>query len=127
MGADDVVFHAYWDADNGVKAGGKDVIPAVWTRPGKALLLLANLGEQANAVVTLDPKALGLGEPATWIVADGEAGGRTVVTGADGKFAIVEKWDPATAPIRHDGKGRLTVPIERHDYRQILIEAGAAK
>jgi hypothetical protein len=125
--ASDVTFRPYWEADSGVKTSAKDVYAAAWVKPGKVLLLVANLGEKAGAAVTLDPKALGLGAPGTWSVTDGEAGGQMVVASADGKLTVVTKWDPATAPIQHDGKGTLTVPVERHDYRQIIIETAAPK
>jgi len=108
--ADDVRFIGYWEKDSGVKSETRDVHLAGWLRPGKLLVAVVNLGERSDAVVRIDAKKLGLPDPAQWQVTDAEEGFKGYV--------------PAGA-IVHDGKGKLTVPIPRHDYRQIIIERKA--
>ena len=41
----------------------------------------------------------------------------------DGKMQNVVLWDPDARPaVQQDGKGTLKVPVERHDYRLVVIE-----
>ena len=73
----------------------------------------------------LDPAKLGLPAPGKWKVTDPELG-ITVKGRRDPKtkeYPII--WSAEDqAPIVHDGKGTITVPITRHDYRHVLIETG---
>jgi len=122
--ADDVRFLPYWDKDAGLSCKTKGVLLAGWLRPGKLLLAVVNRGEKAAARVVLDAKKLGLPDPSRWKVTDAEAGCKR--TGWVGKGAARKRvvlWDAAAqGAIRHDGRGTLTVPVERHDYRQVIIE-----
>ncbi len=98
--ADDVTFTGYWAKDSGVACATKDVYVSFWQRPGKALLAVVNYGEKADAPVRVDCKALGL-PPA----------------------AQCKAWDAETEeelPLAADGT--VTVPLERHNYRQIIVE-----
>jgi hypothetical protein len=117
--AGDVEFIGYWEKDRGAESRTKDVYPAVWRRPGKVLVAVVNWGEKTDAAVVLDAAKLGLKDPAKWRVTDAEAG--TAVK--SGRAGVVWSAD-AHGPVRHDGQGKLTVPVERHDYRQIIVEAG---
>jgi len=129
IGDENVRFVGYWQRDAGLACPTKDVYLAAWLHPGtggasRLLLAVVNRGEKTDAAVTLDATKLGLGTTAAWRVTDIDAGQAMPTIGADGKCEIIAKWDPQTAPILHDGKGRLTVPVQRHDYRQIVIEVG---
>jgi hypothetical protein len=122
---DDVTFRPYWHKTLGVRGQTDQVLASAWLRSDKVLLLVANLGEKTTATLTLDAKALGLGDPATWTVSDAEAGGQMACTDPQtGKLALYPKWNPALMPITRDG-ATLTVPIDRHNYRQIIIETAA--
>ncbi len=122
---DDVEFVGYWVPDSGLKCDSKDVYLAAWKRPGKLLLAVVNTGETADAQVALDPAKLGLGDPKAWKVTDTEAQSKV-----QGKYDPKTKtrevvWDGSAAPaITHDAAGTLTVPVDRHDFRHILIETG---
>jgi len=123
--ADDVTFLPYWDRASGLACPAEGVHLAGWLRPGRLLLAVVNTGEAAEAVVRLDAAKLGLGEPGGWTVADAEAGCKVaewVGEGKDRRREVV--WDADARPaIRHDGRGTLTVPVERHDFRQVVIAA----
>jgi hypothetical protein len=118
----DVTFRPYWNPALGVSGQTATVLTSAWVRPGKVLLLVANLGEKTTAALRLDAKALGLGDPATWRVSDAEAGGQMACTDPQtGKMKIYPKWDPALMPITQNGT-TITVSLDRHNYRQIVIE-----
>jgi hypothetical protein len=105
--ADDVTFLPYWES-TGLTSATPDVYLAGWLRPGKLLLAVVNKGERNTAKVTLDAARLGLGDAARWVVSDAEADTKA----------------PDQGPVTADGKGGLSVPVERHDYRQLIIAAG---
>ena len=118
--ADDVRFIGYWEPESGVTVAGKDVYVSAWARPGKVLLAVVNRGEAQDAVVRIDPGRLDLPAPGEWKVSDAEAGCR--LRGHAGSPG----WNAdGEGPISHDGKGALTVPVKRHDYRQVIIERNA--
>ncbi len=102
MEANDVRFVAPWDPQSGMESSTPDITLSGWTRPGKLLLAVVNTGEKTTALLRLDAAKLGLSAPAHWKVMDAET----------------------QQPIVVDAQGMLTVPLERHDYRQILIESG---
>jgi len=110
IGADDVTFLPYWDK-TGLEAADNDIKLAGWQRPGKLLLLVANFGEQQTVQVTLDLDKLGW-KGATLAVSDPEQG--TKMPGLDVAH-------DAPAPLL-DGT-KLTVPVERHNYRLLVVEA----
>ncbi len=93
--AGDVTFVPYWRADNGVSAaGGPALYASSWRRPGRVLIAVANAGP-ADVTVTLklDPAKLGL-------------------TADDLTHAIdADTGEPVT----------LSLPIARHDYRQVMV------
>ncbi len=92
------------------------------------LVAVVNYGEAAKAAVKIDGEKLSIGESNTWKVTDAEEG-----------TAARSKRDPATgeqipgwkaedeAPISHDGKGTLTVPVKRHSYRLVTITGDGSK
>jgi hypothetical protein len=110
IGEDDVKFLGYWD-DTGLKAKGDDIKLAGWQRPGKLMLLAANFGEAQTAQIALDLDKLGW-KGATLAVSDPEQG--TKMPGLDVAH-------DAPAPLL-DGT-KLTVPVERHNYRLLVVEA----
>jgi hypothetical protein len=99
--ADDVRFLGYWEANTGLASKTKDVHLAGWLRPGKVLVAVVNTGEAGTATLTLDATKLGLPAAAGWKV-----------------------WDAETKEaLTHDATGTIAVPMKRHDYRQLIIEA----
>ena len=108
--ADDVTFLPYWEP-TGLTSATADVYLAGWLRPGKLLLAVVNKGEKTDARIKLDARKLGLGDPAQWVVADAEEGTKA----------------PQQGSISTDGKGGLIVPVDRHDYRQVIISLKSAQ
>ena len=101
MEASDVRFLGYWDPQRGFGSGTANVSVSGWLRPGGRLLLaVVNTGEKTKAAVQIDAAKMGLASLAQCRITDAETGQPITVSGAAG----------------------LTVPLERHDYRQILIE-----
>jgi len=115
IGAEEVKFLPYWD-QTGLHAEGNDIKLAGWQRPNKLLLLVANFGEMQTAQVALDLEKLGW-KGATLAVSDPEQGQSLIVPGKDGPVTIT--YD-APAP-KLDGT-KLTVPVERHNYRLLVVE-----
>jgi len=115
IGAEEVKFLPYWD-QTGLHAEGNDIKLAGWQRPGKLLLLVANFGEKQTAQASLDLEKLGW-KGATLAVSDPEQGQSLIVPGKDGPVTIT--YD-APAP-KLDGT-KLTVPVERHNYRLLVVE-----
>ena len=60
-----------------------------------------NYGEDATARIAIDGGRLGLGAPGTWQAADAEGG----------------------APVETHADGTISVPVKRHDYRQVVLAA----
>jgi hypothetical protein len=104
IGEADVRFVGYWVKDSGLACPTPDVYLAGWVRPAKTLLAVVNWGEKTDADVRLDLKKLGLapGGVKAW---DAEKPDSVLEIGAD---------------------GRLNVPVERHDFRLIVVERSAA-
>ena len=101
IAADDVRFLPFWEQNTGIRCATPGVVLAGWVRPGKLLLAVVNRGEACTALPEIDAVKLGL--PAL------------------DKCKI---WDAETqTPLALDAKGQLTVPVGRHDYRQVVIEA----
>lgn len=99
IGGDDVRFIGYWQREAGLSCPTKDVYLAGWVTPGKLLLAVVNWGNKAQADVRLDLKKLGL-PPAC------------------------KAWDaeqPETQ-LTIGGDGRMSVPVERHDFRLVIVE-----
>ncbi len=103
--AKDVRFIGYWEREPGFKTDAKDVKMSAWTRPnknGKSKILLAvtNFGEKIDAHIQLDAAKLALPDRGQWKVYDAET----------------------QAPLTVESSGEIVVPVERHDYRQIVVE-----
>jgi len=103
--ADDVRFLPYWDKSSGLESPTKDVRLAGWLKAdgkgaNKLLIAVVNSGEKAEAEVTIDPAKLGLPPPAAWKV-----------------------WDAETQAELPAAGARFRIPVERHDYRQIIVQA----
>ena len=113
--AGDVEFIPYWEQDRGIACAVKNVHVAAWKRPGKVLLAVVNWGEKTTADVVLDAKALGLPEADAWEVVDAEAG-TSIRRGKE------VHWDAAAQGPVTRAANRLSVPVERHDYRQLLVK-----
>ena len=117
-----------WRKDAGLSCDAADVHLAAWKKPGAVLVAVVNYGEAAKAAVKIDGEKLSIGQSNTWKVTDAEEG-----------TAARSKHDPATgkqipgwkaedeAPISHDGKGTLTVPVSRHSYRLVTIAGDGSK
>ncbi len=90
---DDVRFTGYWER-NAITADKKDVRVSSWSRPGKMLLAIANFGESTETVLKLD--------------------GLKVQT-------VIDAETQETLSLRSDGN--LLLPVDRHDYRQIILES----
>jgi hypothetical protein len=103
--ADDVRFIGYWESDSGLESKTNDVYLAGWQRPGKLLIAAVNTGEKADTQVKLDLTKLGLPEATKCKVIDAETG----------------------EVLALDAGGAVTLPVERHDYRQIIIEKNQPK
>lgn len=99
IGDPNVRFIGYWRKDAGLACPTKDVYLAAWVKPGRLLLGVVNWGEKAEADVRLELKTLGL--PAAVKAWDAEKPETTLAVGQN---------------------GRLTVPVERHDFRLIVVE-----
>ena len=123
IGADDVTFTPYWK-ESGLSTAAPDVKLAAWKRPGKVLIAVVNRGDATTATVKIDAAKLGLGDPAKWKISDAEAG--TLVNKSyahGGAQDLPGAWNNASeGAVSSDGKGNLTVPVKRHDYRQIIVE-----
>jgi hypothetical protein len=97
--ADDVRFIGYWQSGSGLSADAQAVKLAGWVRPGKVLVAVVNRGEAGKVTLSVDGKKLGLPAASTWQVIDGETG----------------------ETFSANASGKITLPVERHDYRQIVI------
>ncbi|NQT94110.1 MAG: hypothetical protein HQ559_15215 [Lentisphaerae bacterium] len=118
---DDVEFVGYWKEGSGIGCEAKDVKLAVWRRPGKILVAVVNMGEKVSAKVSIDAAKLGLGSPANWQVSDAEAETTCMIYGGKEQKNVMS-WDSKNeGPIVHNAKGVLTVPVNRHDYRQVIV------
>ncbi len=103
IGEDSVRFIGYWKKDAGLACATKDVYLAGWVKPGKVLVGVVNWGEQREAEVQLDLAKLGLP-------------------------AAVQAWDAEKPETKLEigAKGVLRVPVERHDFRLIVVEPRTA-
>ncbi len=122
--ADDVTFAGFWDVESPVRCEDKDVYVSAWKRPGKVLLLVVNernAKDAVNAAVRLDPKVLGLPDATDWKVYDAEQLATYTALDADGNAVKVS--DAHVKPLGLSPDGTITVPVGRHDYRQIIVEA----
>lgn len=102
----DVRFIGYWDKDQGLTCATPKVYLACWQRPGtqpktgKVLIAVVNTGEKTEAVVEIDAAKLGV--PA---------------------LANCKIWDAETnEAITPAANGTLRFTMDRHDYRQIIVE-----
>ena len=93
-------FHRLLEARGQTGLPDEKCLPPGWVKPGKVLVGVVNWGEKTEADVTLDLKKLGL--PTTCKVWDAE--------------------NPETQ-LAIDAGGRLLVPVERHDFRLLIVES----
>ena len=95
-----VTFHPYWEKDSGVSCGDDGMYTASWTKPESLLIAVVNTGAaKTDAIVHVDRKQLGL----------------------DGKCAVVDADTGDAIAMQPDSS--FTIPVERHDYRQVMISA----
>ena len=97
----DVHFVPYWDKDNGVQVDGANLYVSLWRKPHSALIAVVDTGEAATATVHIDLAKLGLGNTAALKVLDADTG---------------ESISPAVS-------GSIQLPVNRHDYRQIIVQS----
>jgi len=93
-------FVAYWRKDAAIGVEGGDFRLSSYRRPGRLLLIVANMGDEATAELRLDPAKLELRED----------------------VALVEVESGQVLEARQ-------VPVPRHDFRMIYVgspEAGKA-
>ena len=99
-------FLAYWEKASGLQSEAKQVYVSGWLAPGapgksgRLLLAVVNTGEKTNASVQIDAKRLALPETSHWRVYDAET----------------------LEPLTVSASGRLDLSLERHDYRQAILE-----
>jgi len=99
----DVRFVGYWESGRLLKASPAAIKASLFQRPGAALLVLGNVGEEGTqAGVEPDWKALGL-DPAKTEAANTETGERLALDA-----------------------GRFAVRVPRHDLRLVLLSAPGA-
>jgi hypothetical protein len=96
----DVTFHPYWEKNSGIAYSGDGIYAASWRKPGAVLIAVVNTATTKNAVaLQIDKGTLGLSGVASAVDADtGEA-------------------------MAMQADGSIVVPVERHDYRQVMISA----
>jgi hypothetical protein len=97
---EDVTFIPYWDKSSGLSCEGRGVYASAWRKPNALLIAVVNTGDETTARVRLDLAKFGLTEPGDATVVDAETG---------------EK-------LQLSQDGSIEAPVERHDYRQILLE-----
>ena len=99
-------FLAYWEKASGLQSETQQVSVSGWLAPrnpatsGKLLLAIVNTGEKTTASIQIDAKRLALPETSHWRVYDAET----------------------LEPLTVSALGRLNLPLERHDYRQVILE-----
>jgi hypothetical protein len=99
----DVKFVPYWDKNNGVSVDGEKLYASSWRKPGSILIAVVDTGDAATATLHLDVTKLGLGAAATLTTMDADTGDTLKL-----------------AP-----NATLQIPINHHDYRQILIRSNS--
>jgi len=99
---EDVVFMPYWDTRRPVTIGDgtPHVLPAVWVRPGRARILLSNMGEtDVTTSIGMDLETLGLPD----------------------NTAVVDGLDGSSLPVVN-GAVR-DIAVGRHNFRLLLAAA----
>ena len=106
IAAPGVRFLPYWERGSGLQSGTKQVYASGWMapatlgKPGRLLLAIVNVGEKTTASVQIDRTRLALPNAARWRVFDAET----------------------LESLRVSASGTLSLPLERHDYRQVIVE-----
>jgi hypothetical protein len=98
----DCEYIPYWDVRRltRVTKGGPDVLTAIWKRPGRVRLHIANLSQEDRRVdVRLDAAALGL--PANAVAYDDQSG----------------------VPVPFVRGTLRALPVARHNYRMVVVAA----
>ena len=98
---DDVTFIPYWDKTSGVSCEGDTVLASTWRRPGAVLLAIVNRGDATTA--------------SPWSHFDAEKLGLPSVD----HCKLIDADTGASLGALEDGA--VHVPVERHDYRQVMI------
>ncbi|MDB5325893.1 MAG: hypothetical protein JWM57_1462, partial [Phycisphaerales bacterium] len=98
IGDADVTFLPYWRKDTGIACTGTDLYASAWQKPGSVLIAAVNAGAGATTVtIHIDRTRLKL--PTDCKAFDADTG----------------------KPLALTDDGAIAVPVDRHDYRQILI------
>jgi hypothetical protein len=96
----DVTFHPYWEKQSDIACDGPGIYTAFWTKPGAVLVAIVNTSTtKADATLRIDAAKLGLA--GTCRVMDADTGDSLVMT----------------------PDGSIDVPVDRHDYRQVLVQS----
>jgi len=99
----DVTFVPYWNKDSGLSVDGQSMFTSAWRKPGSMLIAVVNRGEAGAATVHIDLSKFDLGDAAGITVQDADTGEPLPIIAAD---------------------GTIQIPVNRHDYRQILLRRG---
>ena len=98
-GGPDVRVSNYWQPDHPVKVEGSDCATLVAGKPGRVVVVVCDYGDGGNLKLRLDAGALGLT-------------GRLTATDME-----------AGTPLEVGAGGVVLLPIKRHDFRMVLVEA----
>jgi hypothetical protein len=99
----EVRFVPYWDKNNGIAVDGPNIYASSWRKPHSVLIAVVDTGEAAPVTVHLDLDKLGAKDSTTAMDAD---------TGE---------------PIDIKPDGSVKVQVNRHDYRQLIVQSAAGK
>ena len=94
--SDDVTFVPGWDKSIGLSSDDTNVHFAEWKKPGLMLIAVVNRGEATEAVVHVDEKL----------------GASSAIDAESGE------------PVAMSSDGVIHLQINRHDYRQIILQTG---
>lgn len=92
----DVSFTGYWEETNPVRAENRDFRVSLYRRPGSALFIIGNTGEEGSSVIMPDWKALGF------------------------NMKTAQLGDPETGEKIPLKDGSFTVKLPRHGLRLVL-------
>jgi hypothetical protein len=101
----DVTFIPYWDKASGLSCEGQGLYASAWQKPNALLIAVVNTGNATTATLHVDTTKFELGD-------------------AKGITSLDADTGTGLSPLQPDGT--IHIRVERHDYRQILLEAKGA-
>jgi hypothetical protein len=96
-GLSDCRVYRYWDAGQPVAVRGADARSLVLARGGRAMVIVTDFGNGGNIAMSVNPRALGV---------------RSAFTARDAE----------TGEVLNVTSGKLLFPLERHDFREVVLE-----